>query len=31
MVEWGDKFSVGISEADKEHKKLIGILNKKAL
>jgi hemerythrin len=28
MVEWGDKFSVGISMIDEEHKKLIGILNK---
>ncbi len=28
MVEWEDKFSVGISVIDEEHKKLIGILNK---
>ncbi len=28
MVEWEDKFSVGISGIDEEHKKLIGILNK---
>ncbi len=28
MVEWGDKFSVGISMIDEGHKKLIDILNK---
>jgi len=28
MFEWNDKFSVGISMIDEEHKKLIGILNK---
>ena len=28
MLEWNDKFSVGISMIDEEHKKLIGILNK---
>ena len=28
MVEWEDKFSVGISEIDDEHRGLIGILNK---
>jgi len=28
MIEWEDKFSVGISMIDEEHKKLIGILNK---
>ncbi len=28
MIEWEDKFSVGISIIDQEHKKLIGILNK---
>ncbi|MDP6923821.1 MAG: bacteriohemerythrin [Candidatus Scalindua sp.] len=28
MIEWEDKFSVGISEIDEEHKKLIDILNK---
>ncbi len=28
MIEWEDKFSVGISKIDEEHKKLIGILNK---
>ncbi len=28
MIEWEDKFSVGISIIDEEHKKLIGILNK---
>ncbi len=27
MIEWEDKFSVGISIIDDEHKKLIGILN----
>jgi len=28
MIEWEDKFSVGISIIDEEHKKLIGVLNK---
>ena len=28
MIEWEDKFSVGISIIDEEHMKLIGILNK---
>ncbi len=28
MIEWEDKYSVGISMIDEEHKKLIGILNK---
>ena len=28
MIEWEDKYSVGISIIDEEHKKLIGILNK---
>ena len=28
MIEWEDKFSVGISMIDEEHKKLIGLLNK---
>ena len=28
MIEWEDKYSVGISVIDEEHKKLIGILNK---
>ncbi len=28
MIEWDDKYSVGISIIDEEHKKLIGILNK---
>jgi hemerythrin len=28
MLEWNDKFSVGISMIDEEHKKLFGILNK---
>jgi hemerythrin len=28
MLEWNDKFSVGISIIDEEHKKIIGILNK---
>ena len=27
MIEWDDKFSVGISIIDEEHKKLIGITN----
>ena len=31
MIEWEDKFSVGISIIDDEHKKLIGILNKAVL
>ncbi len=28
MVEWNNKFSVGISVIDEEHKKIIGILSK---
>ena len=28
MIEWEEKYSVGISMIDEEHKKLIGILNK---
>ncbi len=28
MVEWKDKYSVGISMIDDEHKKFIGIINK---
>lgn len=28
MIEWGDKYSMGISIIDNEHKKLIGIMNK---
>ena len=28
MLEWDDKFSVGISMIDEEHKTLFGILNK---
>jgi hemerythrin-like metal-binding protein len=28
MIEWDDKYSVGISIIDEEHKKLIGIMNK---
>ena len=28
MIEWEEKFSVGISMIDEEHKRLIGILNK---
>jgi len=28
MIEWSDKYSVGISKIDEEHKKLIGIINK---
>ena len=28
MIEWEEKYSVGISMLDEEHKKLIGILNK---
>ena len=31
MIEWEDKFSLGISIIDEEHKKLIGILNKAIL
>ena len=31
MLEWNDKFSVGISRIDEEHKKLFGILNKAIL
>ncbi len=28
MIEWDDKYSVGISTIDEEHKQLIGIINK---
>ena len=28
MLKWDEKYSVGISMIDEEHKKLIGILNK---
>ena len=28
MIEWDDKYSVGISMIDEEHKEFIGILNK---
>ena len=28
MIKWDDKYSVGISLIDEDHKKLIGILNK---
>ncbi len=28
MLEWDDKYSIGISIIDEEHKKLFGILNK---
>jgi hemerythrin-like metal-binding domain len=28
MIEWDDKYSVGISIIDNEHKQLIGIMNK---
>ncbi len=28
MIEWEDKYSVGISEIDEEHKQLIVIINK---
>ena len=28
MIEWDDKYSVGLSIVDEEHKELIGILNK---
>ena len=28
LIKWDDKYSVGISMIDEEHKKLIGILNK---
>ena len=28
MIKWEDKYSVGLSMIDEEHKKLIGILNK---
>lgn len=31
MVEWEDKYSVGIKKIDEEHKKLIGIINKAAV
>ena len=28
MIKWNDKYNVGISKIDEEHKKLIGIINK---
>jgi hemerythrin len=28
MIEWDDKYSVGVSVIDKQHKKLIDIINK---
>lgn len=28
MIEWDDKYSVGVSTIDEEHKEFIGILNK---
>jgi hemerythrin len=28
MIEWDDKYSVGISEIDEQHKELINIINK---
>ncbi len=28
MIEWNDKYSVGVIRIDEEHKKLIGIINK---
>ena len=31
MIEWDDKFSVGVQKIDEEHKKLIGIINKAAV
>ncbi len=31
MIEWDEKYSLGILEIDKEHKKLIGIINKAIL
>ncbi len=31
MIKWEDKFSVGISIIDEEHKKFIGIINKAIL
>ena len=31
MIKWEDKYSVGISMIDEEHKKLFGILNKAIL
>jgi hemerythrin len=31
MIKWDDKYSVGISIIDEEHKKLFGILNKAIL
>ena len=27
MIEWADKYSVGISIIDKHHKRLVGIIN----
>jgi len=31
MIEWDDKFSVGVQGIDEEHKKLIDIINKAAV
>ncbi len=31
MIEWNDKYSVGVKRIDEEHKKLIGIINKAAV
>ncbi len=31
MLEWDDKYSVGVKRIDEEHKKLIGIINKAAV
>ena len=31
MIEWDDKFSVGVQKIDEEHKKLIDIINKAAV
>ena len=31
MIEWDDKFSVGVQRIDEEHKKLIDIINKAAV
>ncbi len=30
MIEWDNKYSVGVKKIDDEHKKLIGIINKAA-